>query len=190
MTNITEEKKVLRKTFLQERENLSAGEVAAKSALIADLLWALPQVRQAKTVMAYMPFRQEVDITLLFSRLWQNGAQIAVPVCHPDRCGLMQAALLRPDTAWQSNRYGIDEPAEKIVLSKKEIDLLFIPGVAFAKNHARLGYGGGYYDRFLADMPATAYKIGVAFSLQVKDVLPFGAGDLNVDMVMTEQGSF
>jgi 5-formyltetrahydrofolate cyclo-ligase len=78
--------------------------------------------------------------------------------------------------------------AEAQVVSPAEIAAIIVPGLAFTKRGQRLGRGGGYYDRYLASLPATTMKIGVCFALQIVETLPIEHHDQKMDVVITEEG--
>ncbi len=83
------------------------------------------------------------------------------------------------------DRYGLRSPAPPVVeLDPASLDVVLVPGVAFARDGRRLGRGGGYYDRFLAALPSTVHLIGICHSRQVRDDLPSEAHDVRVHEVM------
>lgn len=143
-----------------------------------------PALKQAKSVFLYLSFRSEVGTTLILETLLNRGVQVSVPRCHRST-GTMDAVLITDLSQVKPGTYGILEPEPGLsVLSPKEIDIAVVPALAFDKEGYRLGYGGGYYDRFLGDFPGIT--IGLAFSDCITDRLPRESFDRPVDMVLTE----
>jgi 5-formyltetrahydrofolate cyclo-ligase len=84
--------------------------------------------------------------------------------------------------------FGALEPAAGEPVGPEEIDVVVVPGLAFDRRGHRVGYGGGFYDRFLGRLRPDALTVGICFSVQVVDEVPHGRGDRPVDLVVTEQG--
>ncbi|MDD2422566.1 MAG: 5-formyltetrahydrofolate cyclo-ligase [Heliobacteriaceae bacterium] len=180
-------KKALRDQVLQARQGQSPAVVAAKSRWIREQLRRLPVFQKAGTIMVYVDFRQEVATRPLIRRLLREGKQVAVPVCR-EAGRLIPAAIKAFPGDLRPGKWGILEPPEDHLdsVDPGELDLVLVPGVAFDRRGNRLGYGAGYYDRFLPLLRPGASKIGLAFALQlVEDVFP-GAHDVPVDCIVTE----
>lgn len=139
--------------------------------------------------MAYLPFRNETDPTLLFPLLWEQGKRVVIPVCDPTRVALIPSLLYHPEEDLQPGTWGILEPKPGCLrpVPPEEIDFVIIPGVAFDSAGNRLGYGGGYYDRFLPLLRPDTRKIATAFQLQVVEALVPDRFDRPVDLVVTEE---
>lgn len=183
-------KKQLRKEIIARRNSLAAVDREEKSALITRRVLALPFWEQARIIMCYVSFGSEVNTFPLITTALEQGKRVAVPLCQPEGRRLLAAEVsdfpgdLRPGT------WGILEPRPETLrpLAPGFIDLVLVPGVAFDRAGNRLGYGGGYYDRFLATLRPGARAIALAFSEQiVADVYP-QAHDRPVDMVITDGG--
>jgi len=168
----------LRRHFCSLRESLSPAEVAAASASLCHHLAAWPPLRQARTVLTYLAFRHEPDLALLFALLphvqWAAprvaGQRLIVHPYDPDH-------LLR-------HPLGMLEPAAELpVMDPAELDVVLTPGVAFDRRGGRLGFGGGYYDRFLPTTPAL--RVGVTYDHCLADELPCSAHDQRMDWVVT-----
>lgn len=129
-------------------------------------------------IFSYFPFNDEVDITS-FNRI----NNVSYPVISADR---MMDAYLAQDDSFIINRYGIYEPdiTKAIKIDKEDISHIIIPCVGFDEDHYRIGYGGGYYDRYLKDVKAT--KIGVAFDIQKIDKVIHSDHDIRLDCIVTE----
>jgi len=137
--------------------------------------------------MVYMALPQEVQTTRIIAqaRVWQK--RVAVPVVH----GNCLAAVELPDDPAQlrRGRFGILEPyGTQVVIPLEEIGCIMVPGVAFDYRGGRLGFGKGYYDRFLGRLPATTYRCGLAFGIQVVPCVPQTSHDICMHGIVTEQG--
>lgn len=139
--------------------------------------------------MCYVSFGSEVNTFPLIQAALEQSKRLAVPLCQPEGQSLLAAEIsdfpgdLRPGT------WGILEPRPEALrpVAPELLDLVLVPGVAFDRSGNRLGYGAGYYDRFLATLRPGARTIALAFAEQiVTDVYP-QAHDRPVDMVITDQ---
>lgn len=177
------QKRALRREILAARDLLSAEDVADRSIRIFDHLKSLPELRSAKTVHLFVSFGTEVDTGPIFRALWRQGARTVAPRVLP-RQRLEHRVVSGPDDLEPGFR-SIPEPRVTCPLvSPAEIDLVLLPGVAFDPSGGRLGYGGGYYDRFLLACPAP--RVALAFSLQIVEAVPREPHDLRADVVVTD----
>jgi 5-formyltetrahydrofolate cyclo-ligase len=117
----------------------------------------------------------------------KNGLKVAVPVTDITRKKIIPC-LLHDWNDLKPGAYGVPEPvySDVIAVSPGEIDLVITPGSAFDEKCGRYGYGGGYYDRFLADEAPRAFKIGLAFQTQMFPTLPLCSHDQRMDCIITE----
>lgn len=173
------EKRQLRTHFCTLRECLPPGQVAAASAELCQRLAAWPVLRDAERVLAYLAFRNEPSLEPLFALL--PHISWLAPRIIPDS----QMALHPYDPArLVRHRFGMLEPAADLpVVTPAAVDVVLVPGVAFDRHGRRLGFGGGYYDRFLPTTPAV--RVGVAFDECLVDELPCGEHDQRMDWVAT-----
>lgn len=179
-----EEKKSLRRQILAARDGLAPAEREARSAALRDRLRSLPRWREAGTVHLFVPFGSEVDTFPLLEALLAEGRRAVLPRVAPGRrlhhCLVTALADLAPG-AW-----GIPEPGPHCAqVPPVEVELVLVPGVAFDRRGGRLGYGGGFYDGFLAECPAP--RVALAFGLQVVPEVPREPHDLLVHALVTEQ---
>ncbi|WP_175511533.1 5-formyltetrahydrofolate cyclo-ligase [Alicyclobacillus macrosporangiidus] len=193
-----DEKTRLRRRYLAVRQAWSESRRAEASAVIcarlvacvADLcrtgrLRVSPGAGAA--VALYQAVRGEADVSGAAQALAEAGWRVAYPVTDGPRMAFYHAA--RPE-AWRTGRFGIREPnpeagAERV--DPARLAVVVVPGVAFTARGDRLGYGGGYYDRWFAE-GAAPVRIGVCFSCQLASWLPVDAHDQRVDFVVTEEG--
>lgn len=182
------DKQELRRQMLAKRRAVSAEEQAAASASvcaeIGRLLAATPHKDGA--VLSYLAYGRELDLSALHRRLWQEGAALAVPVTEGLPPGVMRAAAYLPRTRLQKTALGVWEPAEPRLIAPEDIGVVIAPGVAFSQTGDRLGHGMGYYDRYLAELPAGVLVIGAAYRWQLVESLPTDAFDRRMDMVVCD----
>ncbi|MHB8828879.1 MAG: 5-formyltetrahydrofolate cyclo-ligase [Syntrophales bacterium] len=182
------DKKELRKRILKIRNAMPSEERAAKSATIISMLTELDDIRRAATIMVFLNFGSEVQTDGLISWGWEMGKRIVAPLCCPeDRT--MAPCVINDFSDLETGHYGIREPiaAEVTVAPYEEIDVVLIPAVAFDRQGRRVGYGGGYYDRFLP-LVSRAARIGVVFSCQIVPEVHADLHDISAQMIVTEAG--
>lgn len=183
-------KKQLRKQIIARRNALATAVREAKSEIIVKKVLELPAWQQAGIIMSYVSFGSEVATPALIKAALAGGKRVAVPLCVRDGRRLIASEVLAFPDDLQPGTWGILEPRPESLrpLEPELIDLVIVPGVAFDRGGNRLGYGAGYYDRFLATLRPGAMTIALAFTEQiVPDVYP-EPHDRPVDMVITEAG--
>lgn len=174
----------------------------AASIALAQKLASLPQVRQARTLMAFLSLPTEIDTWPIIRWAWREGKRVAVPRIEPGPAGagtpiterLMVAVLLAPadvpvagdHPAVRPGALGILDAPEAPVVPPHEIDVVLAPCQAVDRLGNRLGKGGGFYDRFLADPQLRAARIVIAYHEQVLDQVPTAAWDCPVPMIVTD----
>jgi 5-formyltetrahydrofolate cyclo-ligase len=184
---LRERKRALREQILHERDALSADFRAEAGAVIAKTLAARPDYAGARVLLLTLPYGSEWDTRLLLSLALEQGKTVGVP-----RVNLAQRMLdihsvcdLTRDVA--PGYRGIPEPhAGCPPIAPEAIDWVLVPGVAFDPRGHRIGYGGGYYDRLLPALPASAARIAGAFELQIVDEVPTAPHDFALDAIVTE----
>jgi len=191
-----EKKRKLRQEFLKKRDNLSRDEIGSKSEKIEKRLFALPEFQRAKTVMFYVSFRSEVETEKMIRNALKLKKKIVIPVVHGEKIVVSEIKNLKKELTKGS--FGIKEPKKEFRrrVNQKEIDIVVVPGVVFDKRGGRLGYGRGYYDRFLRSKSIRSRMsrsrqcalIGLAFDLQIARKIPLVKGDMKVDKIVTESG--
>jgi 5-formyltetrahydrofolate cyclo-ligase len=161
-------------------------EIAAKSGEIVRRLKELREIRESSTLMVFLSFGSEVLTDRLIEWGWDAGKRIVVPLCRPEG-RVLTPCLLGGFDELETGHYGIREPkAERLrVVPPGEIDAVLIPAVAFDRRGYRVGYGGGYYDRFLPKVPQAA-TIGAVFACQIVPEVPIDRYDVQVEKVATE----
>jgi 5-formyltetrahydrofolate cyclo-ligase len=154
-------------------------------------LIALPLYQEKTRFFIYCSYRSEVETGLLLRHCLQEGKSVLVPKSLPEQSRLLAVAITNPATDLLPGFRGIPEPVpslvERSLLHPQSIEVSIIPGAVFAHSGHRLGYGGGYYDRFLAQEALPSYRIGLAFSLQLVEHIPVLLHDVPMDMLITEK---
>ena len=174
-------KSKLRKQLIQARLDLDSEAYASKSNFIVSKLKQHPDFIRAKTIGIYISFRQEVATISLIKEMF-GKKNICVPKIMNKQ---MEFYYINSFNELKKNKFGILEPDKDDLVSKKEIDLLVVPMVGYDRNHNRLGYGGGYYDRYLSNYQGAV--IGLAFSLQEVIDLPVEPFDLPIKTIINEK---
>jgi 5-formyltetrahydrofolate cyclo-ligase len=171
---------------LRRRVAIPAEHAAVAGKAIQDYVQRLPAFQNAEVVMAYVPIRNEVDTGGLIDAALAAGKHVAFPVTDTRRKEIYPRIVMRYPEDLVAGPFGINEPRPSCpVAAPEEIDLILVPGVAFDAKGFRLGYGEGYYDRFLPLTSGTS--IGLAYSFQlVKTVFP-EKHDWPVDFIVTEE---
>lgn len=182
-------KKQLRRQIIARRNSLARATREEKSAVITRRVLELPCWQKARLIMCYVSFGSEVLTHPLIRAALSQGKRVTVPMCIPEGRRLLASEVLDFPGDLQPGTWGILEPRPETLrpVNPGDIDLVLVPGVAFDHAGNRLGYGGGYYDRFLASLRPGALAIALAFAEQiVADVYP-EVHDRPVDMVITDQ---
>lgn len=180
----------LRKNFLNLRNKLSSSDQEKLSHEITQRLLSIDKVLASHVIFIYVNFRSEVQTANLVEILLQRGKQVVAPVT------LVTEKKLLPVTIYSLSELdpgycSIPEPRlairETRLTAGADIDLVVVPGSVFDCKGGRMGYGGGYYDRFLAHEAPQAYRVGLAYEMQVIENLRLQPHDELMDIVVTEK---
>ncbi|MDA8229278.1 MAG: 5-formyltetrahydrofolate cyclo-ligase [Desulfitobacterium hafniense] len=185
------EKKELRSRVLSLRSALSPSDRAEKSKGIIKNLLDLPEFNKTKTVMSFMSFGDEVDTTEVAEAVLAMEKVLILPRCASER-RLHLSRITDLDRDLEAGMWGIREPKKSGLeqVDPSVIDLVVVPGVAFDLQGNRLGYGGGYYDRFLKLVNPSAPRIALAFEIQIVSWLPVDNYDEKITALLTEKGVY
>jgi len=176
-------KEHLRVQMLAFRQDHLRPGRAIRSRMAAFLLMRLSAWRSARVVFAYFPVRGEADPRALVRRALREGRTVALPRITGRR--KMEFVAIRGLAGLRPGPFGIPEPGPGPAVSLSRAGIVVVPGLAFSTDGHRLGYGGGYYDRFLRGRPCPA--VGLAFESQVVAGLPRHRGDEALDAFVTER---
>jgi len=184
-----EDRQDLRKRILGARDRLSGQERHEKSIAVMNNFWSLPERQQWSTLFIYVNFRSEVETLEIIKRCLKAGVRVAVPLVEASTVSMIPLLIQDPGKDLVPGYYNIPEPDPEKTrrIEPAEIDAAVIPGSVFDIHGGRLGYGGGYYDRFLVNRAPQARRIGFAFELQVIDRVPVAAHDQPLDILITEK---
>jgi 5-formyltetrahydrofolate cyclo-ligase len=177
------EKNLLRTEMQEKRMKLNAQDITVASRAIGNKLAELEPLKKAHTIMAFCPIRNEVDLSGFFTDQQNQGKKIFLPRINSD--GELEAAELRPNSL-RRGTFGIPEPIGEVV-PPETIDAVLVPGLVFDGGGYRLGYGKGYYDRFLSMVPARVFKCGVCYEFQVVDNIYPHEKDIPMHWVVTDR---
>ena len=172
-------KKALRKEFLSLRNQITPEKVTV------GMLKKYPEFINAQTVFCYISAHGEVDTYSLIEELLKEK-NVVVPYCI-DTDGNMIASPIKSTADLKEGKFRIPEPISPVEFPKNEIDFVIVPGVAFDKNGYRLGYGKGYYDRFLKDI--SPYKLGVCQKEFFAENLPHDKHDIKMNNILIVEKS-
>jgi 5-formyltetrahydrofolate cyclo-ligase len=156
-----------------------------------DRVVRMAQFQSAVTVFIYVDFRSEVATLPLIDHMLQCGKKVVVPVTLVQSKDLLAVSITNPDKELAPGYCSIPEPIiairEKQILSPDLIDIIFLPGSVFDERGGRMGYGGGYYDRFVSAKAPQAVRVGLAYELQIVQSAPLQAHDEFLDFIVTEK---
>lgn len=186
---MNEDRQALRQKILGARDGLSDKERHAKSIAAMHNFLSLPEMQQWSTLFIYVNFRSEVETLELIKRCINQGMQVAVPLVDASAVRMIPMLIKDPEHDLVPGYYNIPEPDPRKSrrLDAGEIEAAVIPGSVFDIHGGRLGYGGGYYDRFLLHDAPQARRIGLAFELQVVYKVPLEPHDQPLDILITEK---
>lgn len=176
-------KQVLRKKLLEQRLAMAPNDHAQGSKAICDKLLALGVVQSARRIMAFCTHQNEPDLMAFMHTCLDDGKCVSLPRVIGK--GQMIPAQFDRECRMEENVYGILEPVIQHDYGPLSPDVVIVPGVAFDKRLHRIGFGGGYYDRYLKS--TSAIKIGVCFDGQIVGSAFAGSHDVSVDMIVTDK---
>ena len=179
-------KRALRARVVATRDGLTAEDRAVRSAAIAARFATLPEARAAQILLCFVTFGSEVDTAPIIDWALAQDKTVAAPRIVAPRT-MVAHRLTDPAHDLEEGEYGIRAPhADLPLVAPEDFDLVLMPGSAFCADGGRMGYGGGFYDTYLA-RAAKAQRIALAFELQLVDKLPRETHDLPAHIIVTEQ---
>ena len=177
-------KNEVRKEIKAKRETLSIDEKSKLSNIIINNFLNLPELKQAKTIMSYMDFKNEVETSFLHNEL----KKLNKTLIFPKVIGNDISPILNDDSFF-SGKYGVTEPTGDIYCG--DIDIIIVPGVAFNHQGERIGFGKGYYDRFLSqEKYINSFKISLAYDFQIDNNFRGEAFDEKINVLITNTDIF
>lgn len=184
------DKKTLRRQMRERRRALSAPERATAAERFADKIWPLLQRPDCQHVAVYLAVDGELDLQPLIERLWAAHKQVYLPVVTQLAPGQLRFARYRAGSRMKANRFGILEPCAGAMIRKEQLDVVLLPLTAFDHTGARLGMGGGFYDRTFACRRASLASrpclIGAGYRWQQVAQVVREPHDLPVQAIVTD----
>ena len=174
---------------MAKRRSMSVDEVRDQSGAIRELFFEhfdLSGVRYLHCFLSIANFN-EIDTTPIFERLWREFPEVktVVPRISSGGDGMLESVVYAADTPLFENSWGIFEPAHDELVLPTEIDIVLVPLLCFDCRGHRLGYGKGFYDRFLAECRPDCRKVGLSFFPPVDIIDDAGGHDVTLDMYIT-----
>ncbi len=174
------DKKALRAEIRAQKRAMTAQEIEEKSAALAKAFYETAEYKNAKTIYGYLPYNQEVRTTQMLAHALADGKQVAVPKVYGDE---MKFILLSDLSQVAKGYAGIPEPIADGPVAADPTALVLMPGLAFDPEGHRLGYGGGFYDKFLAAEPDHP-TLALCYDFQMLPHLDTESYDIPVDRVL------
>lgn len=185
--SVRQAKSELREELMKLRDSFSQEEREKAEKRMTELFFSLASVRYAKNLLLYSPIKSEPDVSELAERGMSLGKRVALPVSDPSE-PKMEYFFIDGEGRLEKGAFGIPEPSKDSERYEGDgaLDICVVPAVAFDRKGHRLGYGKGYYDRFLSGFMGV--KVGLCMSSLLLDSLPSGRFDVPVNVIITEKG--
>ena len=183
--------RAVRRNIFGDRRDYSRRSLAIEKRIASSAVW-----KESSDLLLYASFRDEVETSWLLDLAWEQGKSVALPRCRPDSlnsggasAGIMDFFVCRSRDELEISELGIPEPLLTLPLWREHDtpSLLLAPGLAFDRRGGRLGYGGGFYDRWLGREDGKLRTVALAFADQLVDDVPCGAWDTGVQGICTEE---
>ena len=184
---MTVNKKNTRINILKIREALIEEDHDLKDNIIFEKLYNLDLYKNSNNIFVYINYKDEINTKKFINKALEEGKNIYVPKIYRDT-KTMKAIFINSLDNLEKNSMGILEPKDDtLVIDKKDIDLIIVPGAVFDKNFNRIGYGGGYYDRYLEEIKEKDNKIALAYDFQIIDEIEYEDHDIKMDYIITDK---
>ena len=174
------DKKDLRREYLKIRHNIEGK--TQKSNDVFNKIINLDIYKSSKTVGIYYSMDDEVSTISLIDYSLKIGKEVCIPKTMEN--SEMEFYMISDRNNLSKSKFGILEPTSNNLVDPKTIDLMIVPGVVFSKELYRIGYGSGYYDRYL--LKTNSYKIGLSFKETLVDFVPHDEYDIKLDLIITD----
>ena len=174
------DKKALRSEIRAKKRAMTEAQIQAASRRLGELFADCAQYKQAKTIYGYLPYNQEVRTVPMLERALADGKQVAVPKVFGDR---MKFIYMTDLTRVEKGYANIPEPIDDEPVAEDPTALVLMPGLAFDAEGHRIGYGGGFYDKFLAEEPDHP-TVALCYDFQMMEKLKTEEFDVPVDLVL------
>lgn len=180
------DKKEMRKAMILKRKQMTNIEREEKSKKIQHNLFNLEEYKKSNFIFTFVSTEEEVDTHNIIKHSISVGKRVGVPITIPNTRDMLVSEILDFDKELEMGYYNILTPKKEFIrkVSPDIVDLVLVPGLIFSRDGYRVGYGGGYYDRFLNSL--NVLKIGLCFHLQLQEKVPVGKYDIPVDIIVTD----
>jgi len=178
-----------RKHFASKRDSLNLEEIMEKSLEIKKAFFSLKEVWKAKKIMVYISFKSEARTREIINELFKRKKTVIVPLIDFKKEKIYLSHLKNFQKELVPNKFGVFQPSEEFFrpFNAKELDLVVVPGIAFDEKGNRIGFGKGYYDKFLSKLPKRIHVIGLAFEEQIGEKLACKKHDVPMHKIITEK---
>ena len=176
------DKKALRSKIREKKRGMTEDQIVAASQRLKGLFCAHPLYQNAKTIYGYLPYNQEVRTVPMVEKAWKDGKKVAVPKVYDDE---MKFIYITDMSQIAEGYMGIPEPIADEPVAEDPTALVLMPGLAFDPQGHRIGYGGGYYDKFLSNEPDHP-TVALCYGFQMMEHLETEEFDIPVDLVIAE----
>ena len=173
-------KKELRAMIRERKRAMTPEEINSRSEKLMELFLRSDAYKTAKTIYGYLPYNQEVRTVPMLEQALKDGKRVAVPKCYGDE---MKFLFMDDLSKVEKGYAGIPEPVADEPVADDETALVLMPGMAFDPQGHRIGYGGGFYDKFLAQEPNHP-TLALCYEFQVLPHLETEEFDIPVDCVL------
>jgi len=182
----SDEKELLRQNLKSLRAQVSQLAGMASALALWSQLKQLPQFNNAKRIAAFVPTQTEINMTPILEGILCLQKELYLPKADPAQTllGFYPVSDLKK---LMPGSHHIPEPPSMTALPPEKLDLILVPGLAFDRRGYRLGYGKGYYDRFLSQLGPSCFSIGVGYSFQMIEKVPFSSHDIPVKSLLSEK---
>ena len=174
------DKKELRSQIRQQKRAMTEEAIVEASARLGELFLACPEYKAAKTIYGYLPYNQEVRTVPMLEQAMKDGKRVAVPKCYGEE---MRFIYMDDLSKVEKGYANIPEPIADDPVADDPTALVLMPGLAFTQDGKRMGYGGGFYDKFLAAEPGHP-TVALCYAFQMVDYIPTEDYDIPVDRVL------
>lgn len=174
------DKKELRRQIREQKRAMTEEQIVAASIRLGELFLNCSQYQAAKTIYGYLPYNQEVRTVPMLEQAMKDGKRVAVPKCYGDE---MRFIYMDDLSKVEKGYANIPEPIADDPVADDPTALVLMPGMAFTTDGKRMGYGGGFYDKFLAAEPNHP-TVALCYDFQMVEDLPTEDYDIPVDCVL------
>lgn len=184
------EKNLLRKNIIEIRDNLNTNDKTAKDNKIFNNLIDTGFIDKYNNIFCYVDFGSEINTRVIMKEIIKRNKNLYIPYIDNVTKEMKLTLITDLNKDLVKGYYNILEPKDELrknVVDNNIIDLVITPGVVFSKEKHRIGYGGGYYDRFYGNLKSNPLKVALAYDFQIVDEIPVEKFDIPVDVLITEK---